>query len=71
MIYIYHPHARKELDDAADYYDSIDPNLGDDFLQEIDDCISRILMFPLAWTQVRGSVRGCRTQGFPFSLIYD
>ena len=71
MTYSYHPHARRELDDAADYYDNIDLKLGDDFLEEIDDCISRILMFPLAWTKMHGSVRGCRTHRFPYSVIYD
>jgi hypothetical protein len=38
MTYSYHPHARRELDDAADYDDSIDLKLGDDSLEEIDDC---------------------------------
>jgi plasmid stabilization system protein ParE len=71
MTYSYHPHARKELDDAADYYDSIDLRLGDEFLEEIDDCISRLLMSPLAWTKLHGSVRRCRTHRFPYSLIYD
>lgn len=71
MTYSYHPHARRELDDAADHYDSIDPKLGDDFLGEIDDCISRILMFPLAWARLHGSVRRCRTHRFPYSIIYD
>jgi plasmid stabilization system protein ParE len=71
MTYSYHPHARRELDDAADYYDSIDLRLGDEFFEEIDDCISRLLMSPLAWTKLRGSVRRCRTHRFPYSLIYD
>lgn len=72
MIYIYHPYARQELDDAADHYDSIDLKLGDDVLEEIDDCISRILMVPLAWPKAEhGSVRRCRTHRFPYSLIYD
>ena len=72
MNYSYHPHARRELDDAADHYDSIDPELGDNFLEEIDDCIARILMFPLAWPKAQhGSVRRCRTHRFPYSLIYD
>ena len=48
MMHRYHPHARKELDDASAYYDRIDPQLGDDFLEEIEDCISRILRFPRA-----------------------
>jgi plasmid stabilization system protein ParE len=72
MNYNYHPHARREIDDAADYYDNLDLKLGDDFLEEIDDCISRILMFPLAWPKMQaGSVRRCRTHRFPYSLIYD
>ena len=71
MTYRYHPHARRELDDAADYYDNIDLNLGDDFLEEIDDCVSRVLMFPEAWKKLHGSVRQCRTHRFPYSLIYD
>ncbi len=71
MTYSYHPHARRELNDATDYYDHIDPRLGDLFLEEIDDCIKRILKFPRAWTQLRGSVRRCRTHRFPYSLIYE
>jgi plasmid stabilization system protein ParE len=71
MTYRYHPHAQRELDDAADYYDSIDLELGDDFLEEIEGCISRILMFPLAWPTLYGSVRQCRPHRFPYSLIYD
>lgn len=54
-----------------DYYDNIDLKLGDEFLEEIDDCISRILMFPVAWKKLHGSVRQCRTHRFPYSLIYD
>ena len=71
MTYSYHPHARKEFDDATDYYDAIDPELGDDFLEEIDECITRILKFPRAWTRLGGSVRRCRMHRFPYSLIYD
>lgn len=71
MTYRYHPHARMELDDATDHYDQIDPELGDDFLEEIADCISRIRKFPRAWTKLRGSVRRCRTHRFPYSLVYE
>lgn len=71
MMHRYHPLARKELHDASDYYDRIDPQLGDDFLEEIEDCISRILRFPRAWTRLRVDVRRCRTHRFPYSLIYQ
>jgi len=71
MTYSYHPRAREELDDAIDYYDRIDPQLGDDFLQEIEDSISRILRFPRAWTKLRGSIRRGRTHRFPYNLVYE
>jgi plasmid stabilization system protein ParE len=71
MTFSFHPHARKELDAATDYYDRIAPNLGDAFLEEIADCIFRILKFPQAWPKLRGSVRRCRTHRFPYSLVYD
>lgn len=71
MTYSYHPESQKELDNATDYYDQIDRELGDDFLEDIDDCIARILQFPQAWTRLRGSVRRCRTLRFPYSLVYE
>ena len=71
MTYSYHPDARKELDEATDYYDQIDPELGDDFLKEINDCISRVLRFPNTWPKLRGNVRRCRTHRFPYGLIYE
>ena len=66
MTYRYHPHARRELDDAADFYDNIDLNLGDDFLEEIDDCVSRVLMFPEAWRKLHWV--GEAMQNTPVSL---
>ena len=71
MTHRYHPDARKELDDATDYYDRIDLELGDAFLEEIDDCISRILRFPRAWTKLRDEVRRCLIHRFPYSLVYE
>jgi ParE-like toxin of type II ParDE toxin-antitoxin system len=67
MTFSYHPDARKELDEATDYYDRIDPELGDDFLEEIDDCVSRVLKFPRSWLKLRGDVRRCRTHRFPYT----
>ena len=71
MTHRYHPDARKELDDATDYYDRIDLELGDAFLEEIDDSISRILRFPRAWTKLRDEVRRCLIHRFPYSLVYE
>jgi plasmid stabilization system protein ParE len=70
MKHTFHPHARKELQEAIAYCDKIDPDLGDSFLREITECVSRILSFPEAWTQIPGGARRCRTNRFPYGLIY-
>lgn len=62
---------KTELQDAVAYYDSLNHDLGDAFLRDVDDCISRILNFPSAWTQLDASTRRCRTKRFPYGLLYQ
>jgi plasmid stabilization system protein ParE len=71
MSYRFHPHAKAELQDAVSYYDSLSHDLGDAFLREIDDCISRVLSFPTAWTPLDALRRRCRTKRFPYGLVYQ
>ena len=46
MNYAFHPLAKAELAEAADYYEECRPGLGDEFLKEIYSAIQRILLFP-------------------------
>ena len=70
MKYYFNPHARQELKDATLYFDNIDPALGKGFAAEVERAISLILRFPEAWPRVTRSARRCRTQTFPYALLY-
>src|SRR5882762_8718417 len=70
MKYRLHVDARKDLQEATYYYTNVSQSLADDFLAEIEECISRILTFPEAWTPLPSGARRCRTNRFPYGLIY-
>ncbi len=42
----FHPDAKRELFDAVVYYDSIDLDLGNRFIQEVEQTLERIEQFP-------------------------
>jgi hypothetical protein len=52
MTYDFHPVARLELEIAVSYYDSIDRQLGDGFLDEFERTVNRIIKFPEAWVSL-------------------
>lgn len=62
--------ATLELEDAIDFYESRSPNLGSEFLTEIENAISRVLEFPDAWSVLSGEIRRCHTRRFPYFLVY-
>jgi plasmid stabilization system protein ParE len=70
MNYYFDPHARQELRDATLYFSDIDPILGKAFAEDVERTISLILRFPEAWPRVTRSARRCRTQRFPYALLY-
>lgn len=45
MIYDFHPAAKQELNDTVNYYDNINPDLGDAFLDEFERTLERIQRF--------------------------
>ncbi len=49
MNFSFHPLARTELNQAVDYYNDCDADLGYDFLQEVYATINRITQYPEAW----------------------
>jgi plasmid stabilization system protein ParE len=70
MQYDFHPEAQGELQSAVDYYDAINPELGDAFLDEVERVLARIVKFPEAWPQLSLNTRRCRTVGFPYGIVY-
>ena len=71
MILDIHEDADRELNDAADYYDSESPGLGTLFLDQVDVGYQRILENPHAAAEIDSDIRRLVLAKFPFNLIYE
>lgn len=67
----FHRLARRELGDAALFYDLESPGLGSAFLDEVEHCTRTILEFPEAGRLVIGTVRRRLIRRFPYALLYS
>jgi len=65
------PPAQAELEDAVHYYDVQQKGLGDQFAREVARTIQRILKHPRAWEKLSRRARRCRTNRFPYGVIYS
>lgn len=63
--------ARSEYIEAAEFYSAQKPELGDEFCEEIQRTIKRIIEYPEAWTQISQFTRRCRTRRFPYGVLYQ
>ena len=70
MNYSFHPLADKEVDEILEYYDGIEETLGDAFLGELQNAITRVLQLPDAWQKVWPSARRCLLSRFHYQLVY-
>jgi hypothetical protein len=66
----FHRLAERELNEAAQYYDSEEPGLGSSFLQEVDRCLQSIEAHSEAGVVLQGSVRRRLLRRFPYALLY-
>ncbi len=66
-----HPEARREFNDAIDYYERESPGLGLIFVGEVDSGFARIHEFPDAAPLIAKRARRLVLAKFPFSLIYE
>lgn len=66
----FHRLAERELNEAAQYYDSEEPGLGASFLQEVHRCLESIETSPGSGAILRGSVRRRLLRRFPYALLY-
>jgi plasmid stabilization system protein ParE len=67
----YHRLARRELNEAAQFYDSENPGLGSAFLDEIERCTRAIIQFPEAGPLIIGTIRRRMVLRFPYALLYS
>jgi toxin ParE1/3/4 len=66
-----HPDARREFNDAVDYYERESPGLGLIFTDEVAAGFARIRQYPGAALQVTKDIRKLVLAKFPYSLIYE
>jgi len=64
------PAARRELNEAADFYDAEDPGLGLAFLDAAERAFEQIQAFPESSPISLAPVRTKVLSAFPFSVIY-
>ena len=70
MTYSFHHDAERELEEAENYYDIIDEQLGNRFRDEVETSLARILAFPKLWHPVTKTIRRRRLTSFPYGIIY-
>ncbi len=63
--------AKRELDDATNFYEMEFEGLGKRFLTEVKKAVVRISEYPKAWSVERGEVRKCLLHRFPYKLLYS
>ncbi len=63
--------AEAELDDAFEYYESVQSSLGFRFLTEAELSIARIQQFPFSYEEIGNYSRRCLVQKFPYGIIYQ
>ena len=63
--------AEAELDDAFEYYESVQNGLGFRFLTEVEFAKTRIIRFPCSYEEIGKYSRRCLVQKFPYGIIYQ
>ena len=71
MRIVSHPEADQELEAGALWYEDRQPGLGNDFLDEFEDTLRRIVAEPERWRKMRGDNRKLNFHRFPYAIVYS
>jgi plasmid stabilization system protein ParE len=62
--------AQTELDQAFEWYETQQKDLGVQFLNEFDAAIRRIISYPESYILIEKNVRRCLIKCFPYGILY-
>lgn len=71
MSFRFHPDAEAELSEAIQYYEDVEPGLGQDFAVEVYSAVQRVIAYPRAWMVLEGEVRRALVRRFPYGVLYS
>ena len=71
MSFRFHPNAEAELLDSIQYYEEVEPGLGQDFAVEVYSAIQRAVAYPRAWGVFEGEIRRSLVRRFPYGVLYS
>jgi len=66
----FHPEARAELLDAAEFYESRSPGLGGRFLDDVERGLTASSESPQTWPVLSGEIRRYLLRPFPYGLLF-
>ncbi len=70
MSFRFHPAAEEELIEAVEYYEGVEPGLGQDFAMEVYSAIQRVVAYPKAWPKLEEEIRRSLVRRFPYGVLY-
>lgn len=71
MRVVVHPEADEELGGAALWYDERQPGLGELFLNQFEQTLSRVISQPDRWRKIQGENRKLNFPRFPYAIVYS
>jgi toxin ParE1/3/4 len=71
MTFDFHPEAEEEFIEAVAFYDKVETSLGEEFSLEVLAALRNVLSYPNAWPVLKGEVRRCLVNRFPYGILYS
>jgi plasmid stabilization system protein ParE len=62
--------AQTELDQAFEWYETQQKDLGVQFLNEFDAAVRRIISYPESYILIEKDIRRCLVKRFPYGILY-
>jgi len=64
------PQAELDVSDAAAWYEEQRAGLGDEFLDELDSILRRVIKDPLQFPKIKKQIRRALLRRFPYSVYF-